>query len=138
MLKRRLAGLTGNHNATIGECVKRRPLGIVDHPHRSVAALDSSPKELLPSATRVVAPSVDDSFKLACLDCTGNPVYPLLEFGHCCFWSDLATFGALTWRDGVRGKKTMLQPAAAIQPERFFGHSNIPRTRRRTGDQVDW
>src|SRR5262245_40421693 len=37
---------------------------VVDHPHQSVAALDSGPEELFSLAARVIPVSVDDSFQL--------------------------------------------------------------------------
>jgi len=43
--------------------MKRGLLAVVDHPHRSVAALDGRPEELLPLGATVVAGSADDSFQ---------------------------------------------------------------------------
>ena len=47
---------------TIGERMKRRLLGIVDHPLVSVTALDARSEELFPLGASGVAGSADDSF----------------------------------------------------------------------------
>ncbi len=59
----RLVGFAGYHDVTIGKCMERRLLVVVDHPLLPVAAFDHCPEKLLPLAVRLVAGSANDAFE---------------------------------------------------------------------------